>query len=233
MGRNIGAKRGYGQNLECKDCHRPNKDRSGFVPVEMERDCEACHSLVYDRVGSTFRSLRHGDVDQMRADLAAMDRVARRPTAEPRRRPGQYGEGGLYKQNFGPPVRSYLGVNRALSRDGVCAECHTLTARNGRADVVPVNLRSDYFVHGYFDHEDHEEEDCASCHKADGSSSSTDLLLPGIAQCRTCHLGEDARQAEVPSSCAMCHSYHPKGRQPADHPPATGGRVALSTRRGS
>lgn len=233
MARNLGDKRGYGEALECKDCHRPNKDRSGFLPVEMERDCEACHSLVYDRIGGTFRTLRHGDVDQMRADLAAMDRAGRRPIGQARRRPGEYGEGGLYNQNFGPPVRSYVGITRALSRDGVCGECHIPTVRNGRADVVPVNLRSDYFVHGYFDHEDHEQENCTSCHKADNSNTSTDLLLPGIAQCRTCHLGEDARQAEVPSSCAMCHSYHPKGLRPADHPGTAGDRVALTTRRGS
>ena len=233
MAGNIGAKRGYSGALECADCHRPNKDRSGFVPVEMERDCEACHSLVYDKVGNTFRTLRHGDVDQMRADLAAMDRAGRRPITEARRRPGQYAQGGLYHQNFGAPVRSYVGITRALSRDGVCGECHIPTTRNGRADVIPVNLRQSYFVHGRFDHEDHEQEKCTSCHTADTSKSSTDLLLPEIKQCRTCHLGEDAKQAEVPSSCAMCHSYHTNGRRmPEDHPGTTGDRVALTTRRG-
>jgi hypothetical protein len=233
MAGNIGAKRGYGKALVCADCHHENKDRSGFVPVEMERDCEGCHSLVYDRVGSTFRTLRHGDVDQMRADLAAMDRTGRKPIASARRRPGQYGEGGLYRQNFGAPVQSYVGITRALSRYGVCTECHTPTTLNGRADVIPVNLQKSYFVHGRFDHEDHEQETCTSCHRADRSQSSSDLLLPEIKQCRTCHLGEDARQAEVPSSCAMCHSYHPRGRRlPQGHPPAGGDRVALTARRG-
>ena len=199
----------------------------------MERDCEACHSLVYDKVGNTFRTLRHGDVDQMRADLAAMDRAGRRPITSGRRRPGQYGEGGLYHQNFGAPVQSYVGISRALSRFGVCTECHTPTTRNGRADVIPVNLQKSYFVHGRFDHEDHEQKSCTSCHRADRSQSSNDLLLPGIKTCRTCHLGEDAKQAEVPSSCAMCHSYHPRGRRlPKDHPLREGERVALSTRRG-
>lgn len=232
MAGNIGGKRGYGDKLECADCHRPNKDRSGFVPVNMERDCEGCHSLVYDRVGNTFRTLRHGDVDQMRADLQAMDRTPRRPIVAPRRRPGVYGEGGLYNQNFGPPVNNYVGITRALSRFGVCTECHTPTTRNGRADVVPVNLHQSYFIHGRFDHEDHEQENCTSCHRAEQSGTSSDLLLPGIKQCRTCHLGEDAKQAEVPSSCAMCHSYHPRGRKPADHPDGGGDRVALITRRG-
>jgi len=34
------------------------------------------------------------------------------------------------------------------------------------------------------------------------------LLMPGLETCRDCHLGETASEAEVPSSCAMCHSYH-------------------------
>ena len=210
MAGNIGAKKGYGSALVCADCHTPTADKSGFLPVNMEEDCEACHSLVYDRVGTTFRSLRHGDVGQMQADLRAMDRAPRRPIASGnRRRPGEYARGGLYYQNFGPPARSYVAVNRAMSKDGVCGECHIPTTRNGKMDVMPVHLRDSFFIHGRFDHKAHEQEDCTTCHAAEGSKVSQDLLLPGVAICRDCHLGEDARQAEVPSSCAMCHSYHP------------------------
>ena len=98
--------------------------------------------------------------------------------------------------------------------------------------MIPVNLRDNYLINGWFDHEDHKQEECATCHKAETSDSSSDELLPGIAECRTCHLGEDARQAEVPSSCAMCHSYHPKpGRMPADHPDAVVDRIARISRK--
>ena len=44
------------------------------------------------------------------------------------------------------------------------------------------------------------------------------LLLPRISECRECHEGESARAAEVPSGCAMCHSYHPR-TGPAAAPP--------------
>jgi predicted CXXCH cytochrome family protein len=214
----------YGDGLECKDCHVLPNGRIDFAPVNMEDNCEACHSLVYDKVGSTFRSLRHGDVDQMRADLAAMDRAPRRPITTGRRRPGQFARGGTYYQNFGRPQSNYIAINQALSRDGVCGECHIPTTANGRPDVMPVNLRPFYFVTGRFDHKAHEQEDCTSCHAAGTSSSANDLLIPAMESCRDCHQGEDARQAEVPSSCAMCHSYHPPtGRNiaadmPADHP---------------
>lgn len=209
MANNLGAKEEYGSSLVCADCHTPTADKNSFLPVDMEEDCEACHSLVYDRVGDTFRSLRHGKVSEMQADLRAMDRAPRRPVVTGRRRPGEYAQGGRYYQNFGRPARSYIAINRALAPDGVCGECHIPTTIDGKADVMPVNLRDSYFIHGYFDHEAHEQEDCTTCHAGDTSKTSEDLLMPDIAICRDCHLGEEAVEAKVPSSCAMCHSYHP------------------------
>lgn len=199
----------YGEALICADCHRPTDDRSGFLPVVMEEDCESCHSLVYDKVGSTFRTLRHGDIEQMRADLVAMDRAPRRAITSGRRRPGAFERGGRYFQDFGRPGRDYTAIARALSPDGVCGECHIPTVANGEPTVMPVFQRSHYFLNGRFDHEAHEQAECSTCHAASGSSSATDLILPTLATCRQCHLGEAAREADVPSSCAMCHSYHP------------------------
>ncbi len=215
MAGNLGTKAGYGSSLVCADCHTPTADEAGFLPVDMEEDCESCHSLVYDKVGTTFRTLRHGDVEQMRADLAALDRVPRSPAGSGilrgRQRPGQYSRGGLYYQNFGRPTRSLVSINRALSPNGVCGECHVPTTTNGKPDVMPVNLRNHFLSNGWFNHEAHTQEKCTTCHKADTSKSSSDVLLPPLATCRTCHMGEDDKTADVPSGCAMCHSYHPKG----------------------
>lgn len=233
MARSLGSK-GYGNALVCSDCHTPTKDQGGFLPVNMEEDCEACHSLVYDKVGSTFRTLRHGSVDQALADLRAIDRTPRRPITSGRKRPGQIGTAsvpGATYPRFGRPRSSLIAVNNALGRDGVCGECHIPTTRNGRADVMPVNIPQYYLVLGRFDHEAHEQEDCTSCHKAESSATSNDLLMPGIAVCRDCHLGEKSRAAEVPSSCAMCHQYHPpSGNLPADHPQEADDKVARVSR---
>jgi predicted CXXCH cytochrome family protein len=209
MASRLGARQGYGTALDCKDCHHPNADGVRFQPVDMERDCEACHSLVYDKVGATFRTLRHGDVAQMRADLAAADRSPRRPIVSGRHRPGEYAPGGVYYGNFAGGAAT---LDRAMSTDGVCGECHVPTS--GRLGVMPVLQPARYFAHGWFSHAAHKQEKCASCHAAKTSRSSSDLLLPGIAKCRDCHLGEDSRTAEVPSGCAMCHSYHPNQGAP-------------------
>lgn len=215
----LGARAGYGKALTCKSCHVPGEGDVGFKPIKMEDNCESCHSLVYDRVGGTFRSLTHGDVDQMLADLRAMDRAPRRPVMTGRSRPGQFARGGLYYQNFGPPVPTLVGVNRALAPGGVCGECHLPAIIDGRQDVMPVNLPDRFLLHGGFNHAEHKQEKCTSCHLATNSKASSDLLLPDLKSCRECHMGEDAVKAEVPSTCAMCHSYHvPGGPLPDDHP---------------
>lgn len=212
MASEIGAEHGYGRSLDCKDCHHPTADGTRFLPVNMERDCEACHSLVYDKVGSTYRTLRHGDIAQMRADLIAADRSGHRPIVTGRRRPGEYARGGLYYGNFagGSGV-----VARAMSPEGVCGECHIPTHAGGRLGVMPVIQPARFLPHGWFSHADHKQEKCESCHAAKTSKTSADLLLPGIGKCRECHLGEDSRTAKVPSSCVMCHSYHPREGAPA------------------
>jgi hypothetical protein len=208
MARRLGRRAGYGQVLECADCHTPTADGTRFLPVNMEEDCEACHSLVYDQVGSTFRTLSHGDIEQAEADLAAMDRLPRRPVVTGRRRPGQFAEGGQYYANFSAISPSALR-SRALDTDGLCGDCHTRgNPAQGPLSVMPVTQQDRYMLHGWFDHQAHEQEDCTSCHAADVSDTSTDLLLPDLASCRDCHMGEGDRAAEVPSTCAMCHSYH-------------------------
>lgn len=215
----LGRGAGYGSALACKDCHEATSDRVSFEPIDMEANCESCHSLAYDQVGGTFRTLHHGDVDQMLADLRAMDRSPRRPVVTGRSRPERYARGGLYYSNFGPPGRSLVGIDRALAPGGVCGECHLPATSGNRLDVMPVNLPDRYFAHGGFDHHAHRQEECSTCHEAESSKVSSDVLLPDLASCRECHQGETAIEAEVPSSCAMCHSYHRPGTpMPQDHP---------------
>lgn len=227
----------YSGPLECKNCHTPAPNGVGFEPIVMEDDCESCHSLVYDKVGSTFRTLRHGDVSQMRADLLAMDRAPRSAITSGRRRPGSVGDAsGERYPNFGPPVRNYTSIARALSPDGVCGECHYPAATAQGPGVMPVNLQTRYLTNGRFEHEDHVQEPCASCHKASTSGAASDLLLPGIATCRECHGGERATEADVPSGCAMCHSYHlpggwtPGQKRPAGHRAKPPAQIARNSR---
>jgi predicted CXXCH cytochrome family protein len=230
MGQTLRGRYPFGDALECKDCHTPTADGTRFQPVEMERNCGMCHSLAFDRIGGTVRTLRHGDVAQMVADLRATWRGGTvsppQGMIEGRRRPGNYAAGQTYYARFGPNRGSSAEgiVRQVFTGAGVCTECHTVIPPSDGRDwsVALVSQQSRFFQHGWFDHAAHKTESCASCHKADASGTANDLLLPGIGTCRTCHGGE-ASKAQVPSGCAMCHSYHVSDGAPWQ-PKRTAGR---------
>ncbi|WP_022683906.1 cytochrome c3 family protein [Sphingobium bisphenolivorans] len=248
MARTLKAQAGYGDALACKDCHRPTADGVRFLPVDMERDCQSCHSLAFETIGGTVRTLRHGQPDQVIADLRAYYRSTgpARPVAlggMARRRPGDYAQGQIYHAYFGAvaarPSRADDAIRAVFSKGGACYDCHVVTPPgvNGEASwgVLPVNQPNRYMTKGWFDHRAHSTETCESCHAAPKSHDARQLLLPGIDSCRTCHGGEKS-SADVPSGCAMCHSYHagdgapwapstPGGkRDEADRPRQTGRR---------
>ena len=213
----LGTGAGYGKALDCTNCHHASDDGVRFQRVDMQRDCEACHSLAYDKVGGTVRHLRHGDVAQMVADLSAAN--GNHPSLTGRSRPGEYANGGTYHADFSRPAGGIAA--KALASDGICGECHKPELRNGMLTVRPVKLLTRYLPNGWFDHAAHKNTPCAECHAAKTSSASTDILLPGIAQCRNCHVGESGKlsaaagimgdsdtRTRVPSGCLMCHAYH-------------------------
>lgn len=221
----------FGQKLECENCHRVEADGVRVKPVEMERDCAMCHSLAFETVGGVTRTLRHGEPDQVVADLTAYYRST--PPARPlqlggmqRRRPGAYAEGQVYNIYFNEvavrPSRAQDAVRAVFSKGGACYDCHTIfaPAAGNNWRVAAVNQTARYLQKGWFDHDAHRETDCADCHTAaPASKTSTDLLVPGLRQCRDCHVGESgARLVKVEtateSPCAMCHEYHSDGGQP-------------------
>lgn len=221
----------FGKKLECENCHRVEADGVRVKPVEMERDCAMCHSLAFETVGGVTRTLRHGEPDQVVADLTAYYRST--PPSRPlqlggmqRRRPGAYAEGQVYNIYFNEvatrPGRAQDAVRAVFSKGGACYDCHTIfapQAGNGWR-VAAVSQTPRYLQKGWFDHDAHKETACADCHTAaPASKASTDLLVPGLRQCRDCHVGEGgARVVKVEtateSPCAMCHEYHSDGGKP-------------------
>lgn len=222
MMRTLGTEQGWGESLDCKDCHIATADGVRFKPMTMEANCQACHSLAFDKIGGTVRTLRHGEPEQVIADLRGFYRSTLPPRpvnlgGMARRQPGQYAaEQTAQDYLLGAkqwPNSAERAIQAVFSKGGACYDCHTINRLNGGIKVTPVVQPDRYMKAGWFDHKAHDTEKCESCHKADKSHKATDVLLPDLASCRTCHVGESGGKIKavdkpVKSGCAMCHDYH-------------------------
>ena len=79
-----------------------------------------------------------------------------------------------------------------------CKQCHALTISpgGGLPQVAPANVKTQRMPHAKFDHD---------AHRALTSTEASDVLLPGIAVCKTCH-GPGLDHADA--HCSECHTYH-------------------------
>jgi hypothetical protein len=198
QGQVLGSARGYGGALTCQSCHRPQG--GGFKPMEMERDCGACHSLAFAQVGGQLKTLRHHDmrnvVGVLRGSLTAASTT-----------------------NVDPAV-----LRRALAPGGLCVDCHTVRRSAGPlgAEVAPVHIADRVLPWGDFNHGVPAHDGigkgaavCADCHKAQASDRSQDFLVEGIATCKACHgRTEHETSAAAGAQCSECHSYHAPGQAP-------------------
>ena len=215
--------------LTCASCHQPDAGGANMRPVSMEQHCSYCHSLSFDKENPD-RVLPHGKPEEVVDVLTyfygargVRPPLTRTDKTKQRRRPGAKAE---------PAVAPAPAPRRAPRRpsptrpspsgSSACSPTTAIDLRllppdHGDADRQGPRLRhparagagasgspSRAFIHA-----PHANLPCAHCHAADTSSISSDVLLPPIADCRDCHLGE-AAAAAVPSTCTMCHVYHQK-----------------------
>jgi hypothetical protein len=66
-----------------------------------------------------------------------------------------------------------------------------------------------------FSHAQHKNADCVTCHSAETSKLSADILIPDLQSCRSCHAGAKADKEKVVSQCDSCHGFHPRKEHPA------------------
>lgn len=221
---------GFGkQGMACKDCHISTPDGVRFQPIDMEKNCGMCHSLGFDKESGVVRTLRHGDPRQVVAEIRSLYRSGGPVNPAPAGvLDGRYipGVGALLhaRSHMTGRMNADQAVRAVFSKGGACYDCHQVVAPAGLASpdfqVRPVVLSQRYMFKGWFDHKAHDTEKCTTCHLAPQSKNASDVLLPGIKTCRTCHDGESASGKKVASTCAMCHDYHmddaaPFGVRPA------------------
>jgi hypothetical protein len=197
----LGRARAGASPVTCTSCH--DRRGSGFKPVEMEEDCEACHSLAFARgPGGQLAKLPHDEPEKVLAYLNGFYRGA--PQA-----------GGIFRAAFAP--------------GGACVDCHTITRNaSGFPVVARVHLAQSFMPRGDFNHaiEQHggkstDELVCRDCHRSSGlrndaaapkwrlSSDAHDLMMPDKAQCDSCHGNAKAAQSDqAGADCQQCHSFH-------------------------
>ena len=221
--------------LACNYCHTADSDGVRFKPIEMEKNCGACHDLAFARDGGVVRTLPHGKPEQVAGIIrdfylgqALSPRAGVQRFAFERRAPGKMAEletADLRITSTGEArARGDAAIAQIFGADGkaggLCSDCHIVNntgAPNAaeRFTIAPVTLADHYLPKGRFPHNQHKTYDrktgdaaCIACHKGVMTSkASTDVLLPAVGQCRDCH-GSANVSTNVAATCNTCHGFH-------------------------
>ena len=101
--------------------------------------------------------------------------------------------------------------------DKGCKLCHVMIEGNTPLPAVAKSsIPARWLLHADFNHDSHRLLTCMACHNRTPDSRDTaDILLPGIASCRSCHQQQGAKHDAASGNCSECHSYHDWSREAA------------------
>jgi predicted CXXCH cytochrome family protein len=217
--------------LKCADCHEPDSSGVSFKPVDMKQHCSECHRLDFDP-DDPDRTVPHGDsalVAQTIRDYygrAALAGGVTKPDAPEIvklvRKPGEQ----LTKPQAQIALawadqQSALVIDEVFDKR-ICGYCHVVKHTDDATvpfSIAPIALQDHgpVFTHARFSHAAHSTEKCSSCHAAETSKHSEDVLMPDIKRCRDCH-GDVGSSTRIASPCSECHGYHIAQQRTMDKP---------------
>ena len=225
--------------LECAGCHTLDATAARFEPVRMEKHCQGCHRLSVDPQAPE-RQVPHGTpevvrtavreiyaslaVDRFPANLVTVNTLLQRPAAP---------EVASRSTSAARWVQEQSAKTLSAMFDkptGECKTCHGISrAADGAGkqpnwSVAPVGATSLWLPQSRFLHTQHQRADCASCHQAGRSKAATDILVPDIKVCQSCHTGAKPDGDKVVSRCESCHGFHVKTPHPAFGKSAAAGK---------
>ena len=210
---------------------KPLTGRENMIPPKFATTCAACHLLTFDKrfdVGvphdkpEVVHAFLMKKFQEYIAAHPAEVRVARDPSRDLTGKPLQPDVRILTPAQW--VAERTADAEELLSRK-TCKQCHSyetpltkavvripnsIEAVSGTVgpfpDIAPAKTRTRWLPHAKFDHDAHRSFTCISCHgKALSSTETSDVLIPGIENCRTCH-APGPEHAE--SRCFECHTYH-------------------------
>jgi hypothetical protein len=205
--------------LECGTCHVPavlpapalrSRPVDNMAAVTYAKDCASCHPLFFDPLIDAVAP--HDTPEKVHAMVTQSLRefIAKNPSQIGKPDPVR----GRIPVNFREPMEPVRNADEWVDARTItverllwsktCAECHTLERRAPLPRVVPTNVPTGWMPRARFDHAAHQMTDCMTCHAAQTSRLTSDVLMPPIATCQQCH--KPSRGAE--SRCFECHEYH-------------------------
>lgn len=213
------------RHLSCESCHQPEAGGARMKPVDFETMCQDCHRLNFDRLAGT-RQVRHANVEEVLAQLAdyyakrALDgdyEEAAAPTVVRRRRIPGAASAALSADEKRVALtwsrdKANL-VTRTLFEGKACGVCHTVKPEASNDEgmlvysIAPVRVAGTWFGKSEFTHAKHTVMNCVSCHDAERSATSENVLIPAIENCQNCHAGENAK-GKLANECVDCHGFH-------------------------
>lgn len=215
--------------LTCASCHEPDASGRHFFSVRYEQHCATCHVLavrlpaelndpIFKPIVENFR----GDPAPHRKPTVVEESLVARLLSAAMREPA------LFKA--WPPDRNgkrdddqatWLKraardvANPLLTGPGGCLTCHHRQGeRDGLPMFEPTNISKRFLPAALFDHKPHSKiADCQTCHAAVESRDARDILVPGIATCRSCHGAPIREPLAAAGTCISCHAFHSEGKR--------------------
>jgi hypothetical protein len=193
---------------------RPVSGRELMTPVTFANACASCHLLTFDKrfddgVPHDKPEVVHAFlIKRFQQYIAAHPgevHVLRDPSRHLTGKPLQTAVRILTPSQW---VEERTADAEELLWRKTCKQCHMLQTASTKElpSVAPTNVTLQWMPHAKFDHDAHRGFTCEGCHqKALTSTDSSDILLPGIATCQTCH-APGPNHAD--SRCFECHTYH-------------------------
>lgn len=209
------------RKMGCVDCHKLEPGGEGIERIRYARHCASCHQLQFEPKRPD-RFVPHGQpalaeefVRDFYAHMAlegGFDELG--APAVVRRRAGSP----LPEESRGEAIawaraRAQQALNLVFDPRRGCGYCHDVTRKEEGGKVTfssPLMLLNTFMPKSTFNHKKHDTMACTKCHDAEKSKEASDVLMPKIDSCRSCHGGEHATN-KVQSTCIMCHDFHRRG----------------------
>jgi pSer/pThr/pTyr-binding forkhead associated (FHA) protein len=208
------------RRLNCENCHVLDSGGVGFEKINYEKHCADCHPLSFEPSDIT-RLLPHGKVSEIMYQLQEYygERALKGDYHLDSDAPSIVKQGRF-------PGESLQAEDRMIALDwarekaekiaqdvfefSLCIECHVvkkIKETPPRWSITPVKINQKWFPKARFSHAKHLTINCGSCHLAQESNSSSDILLPDLEHCQNCHQGIHSPD-KLQSTCVDCHGFH-------------------------